>query len=103
MYIKNIFRGEDIYITAKVTGGFPRLLLMCAAIYIAREKDSGYMTRGLILNITSLFKDNTDVILNETELEVIYQWLSVSCEFIAQEDKDEAEEIKTQLFNILHK
>ena len=103
MYIKNIFRGEDIYITAKVTGGFPRLLLMCAAIYIAREKDSGYMTRGLILNITSLFKDNTDVILSGTELKVIYQWLSVSCEFIEQEDKNEAEEIKTQLFNILHK
>lgn len=103
MYIKNIFRGEDIYITAKVTGGFPRLLLMCAAIYIAREKDSGYMTRGLILNITSLFKDNTDVILRGTELKVMYQWLSISYEFVAQEDKNAIEEIKTQLSDILSK
>jgi hypothetical protein len=38
-----------------------------------------------------------------TFFKVIYQWLSVSCEFIAQEDKNEAEEIKTQLFNILYK
>lgn len=103
LYIKNTFGIGDINVTVKITKNQSRLLLMCAAIYIAREKDSGYMTRGLILNITSLFKDNTDVILNETELEVIYQWLSVSCEFIAQEDKDEVEEIKTQLFNILHK
>ena len=103
LYIKNTFGTGDICVTVKFSHQVPTLLLMCAAIYIAHEKDSGYMTRGLILNITSLFKDNTDTILNETKLKVIYQWLSISYEFITQEDKNEAEEIKTQLFNILYK
>ena len=103
LYIKNTFGTGDICVTVKCYSSLPRLLLMCAAIYIAREKDSGYMTRGLILNIKSLLKDNADLILSGTELKVIYQWLSISYEFITQEDKNEAEEIKTQLFNILYK
>ena len=103
LYIKNTFGTGDICVTVKFSYQVPTLLLMCAAIYIAREKDSGYMTRGLILNITSLFKDNADLRLSGTELKVIYQWLSVSCEFLVRGDKYEAEEIKTQLFNILYK
>ena len=103
LYIKNTFGIGDINVTVKITKNVSRLLLMCAAIYIAREKDSGYMTRGLILNITSLFKDNTDVILRGTELKVMYQWLSISYEFVAQEDKNAIEEIKTQLSDILSK
>ena len=103
LYIKNIYGVTDLNITVKCYSSLPRLLLMCAAIYIAREKDSGYMTRGLILNIKSLLKDNADLILSGTELKVIYQWLSVSCEFLVQGDKNEAEEIITQLSDILSK
>ncbi len=103
LHIKNIDVEEGIYITVKFNKSVLRLLLMCSAIYITYGEESIYETKALIRDITSLFKDNTDTILNETKLKVIYQWLSISYEFITQEDKNEAEEIKTQLFNILYK